>query len=162
MAILVTGGAGYIGSDTCVELLNAGYELIIIDNFSNINPNSLRSIRNITDKDFRFYVIDLLDRNGLENVFSNNEIGAVIHFAGLKAVGESVSIPLYYYQGTMGTALVAFFQSTDESRRQLEPSNRPCGVLVEKNKKPNLLRICRRIRLFCLFWCLTPVKIRLS
>ncbi|MFB3165501.1 UDP-glucose 4-epimerase GalE [Neobacillus sp. 179-J 1A1 HS] len=101
MAILVTGGAGYIGSHTCVELLNNGYELIIIDNFSNSNPESLRRIKEITNKDFYFYEIDLLDRIALEEVFATNNIEAVIHFAGLKAVGESVSIPLHYYHNNI-------------------------------------------------------------
>jgi UDP-glucose 4-epimerase len=106
MAILVTGGAGYIGSHTCVELLNAGYELIILDNFSNSKPESLRRLREITDKDFQFYEVDLLDRDGVENVFSNNHIEAVIHFAGLKAVGESVSIPLHYYHNNITGTLI--------------------------------------------------------
>ena len=88
--ILVTGGAGYIGSHTCVELLNAGKEIVVIDNFSNSNEKALDSIKKITGKDFKFYNIDYLDRASLENVFSENDIDAVLNFAGYKAVGESV------------------------------------------------------------------------
>ena len=96
MSILVTGGAGYIGSHTCVELLNAGKEVVILDNFVNSKPEVLDRIRKITGKDFRFYEVDLLDREGIDRVFSENQIDAVIHFAGLKAVGESCKIPLRY------------------------------------------------------------------
>lgn len=106
MAILVTGGAGYIGSHTCVELLQYGYELIILDNFSNSNPESLSRIKNITGKDFTIYEVDLLDLQALEGVFLENQIDAVIHFAGLKAVGESVSIPLHYYHNNITGTLV--------------------------------------------------------
>ncbi|MFF2448975.1 UDP-glucose 4-epimerase GalE [Neobacillus sp. NPDC058068] len=106
MAILVTGGAGYIGSHTCVELLNAGKEIIVIDNFSNSKPESLSRVKEITGKDFLFYEVDLLDRKGLEDVFSTNQIDAVIHFAGLKAVGESVSIPLHYYHNNISGTLI--------------------------------------------------------
>ncbi|WHY77004.1 UDP-glucose 4-epimerase GalE [Neobacillus sp. WH10] len=106
MSILVTGGAGYIGSHTSIELLNAGYEIIILDNFSNSKPESLKRVKEITGKDFMFYEVDLLDRNDLENVFSENQIEAVIHFAGLKAVGESVSIPLRYYHNNITGTLI--------------------------------------------------------
>lgn len=106
MAILVTGGAGYIGSHTCVELLSAGYEVIVLDNFSNSKPESLSRVKAITGKDFPFYEVDLLDRSGVENVFSNHSIEAVIHFAGLKAVGESVSIPLHYYHNNITGTLI--------------------------------------------------------
>lgn len=97
MAILITGGAGYIGSHTCVELLNAGYDIVILDNFSNSKKVSLQKIKDITGRDFRFYEIDLLKLEAIEEVFIENKIDAVIHFAGLKAVGESVKIPLHYY-----------------------------------------------------------------
>jgi len=106
MSILVTGGAGYIGSHTCIDLLNAGYEIIILDNYSNSKPESLKRIKEITGKDFTFYEVDLLDRDDLENVFSENQIEAVIHFAGLKAVGESVSIPLCYYHNNITGTLI--------------------------------------------------------
>ena len=97
MAILVTGGAGYIGSHTCVQLLENGYEVVILDNFINSKPEALKRIKKITGKDFKFYEVDLLDKEGIEKIFSENDIEAVIHFAGLKAVGESVSKPLWYY-----------------------------------------------------------------
>lgn len=97
MAVLVTGGAGYIGSHTCVELLNANEEIIVVDNFYNSSPSALERIKEITGKDFKFYKIDLLDKEKLETVFAENDIESVIHFAGLKAVGESVQKPLFYY-----------------------------------------------------------------
>ncbi|KAB2336566.1 UDP-glucose 4-epimerase GalE [Cytobacillus depressus] len=106
MAILITGGAGYIGSHTSVELLNAGYEVILLDNFSNSKPESLQRIKEISSKDFKFYEVDLLNRNNVEQVFLNNHIEAVIHFAGLKAVGESVSIPLHYYHNNLTGTLI--------------------------------------------------------
>ena len=104
--ILVTGGAGYIGSHTCVELLNEGNEIIIIDNFSNSKKDALDSIKKITGKDFKFYNIDYLDRKALEKVFEENDIDAVLNFAGYKAVGESVEKPLDYYINNVSGALV--------------------------------------------------------
>ncbi|SES09980.1 UDP-glucose 4-epimerase GalE [Salipaludibacillus aurantiacus] len=101
MKILVTGGAGYIGTHTCVELLKAGYEIVVVDNFSNSKPEALERVREISNKDFPVYAIDLLDREGLTAVFAENKISAVIHFAGLKAVGESVSKPLTYYHNNI-------------------------------------------------------------
>lgn len=106
MKILVTGGAGYIGSHTCVELLNAGYEVIIIDNFSNSKPEALEKIKTITNKTFKFYEGDLADRNIVETIFEEHSIDAVIHFAGLKAVGESVNMPLEYYHNNILSTLV--------------------------------------------------------
>ncbi len=105
--ILVTGGAGFIGSHTCVELLNAGYEVVILDNFSNSKPEALNRIKTITGKDFKFYEADLLDLPAVEKVFEENKIDAVIHFAGLKAVGESVQMPVeYYHNNITGTLLL--------------------------------------------------------
>jgi UDP-glucose 4-epimerase len=101
MKILVTGGAGYIGTHTCVELLNAGFEIVVIDNMSNSKVEALNRVREITGRDFEFYQSDLLNRDALDTVFSENNIDAVIHFAGLKAVGESVSVPLRYYQNNI-------------------------------------------------------------
>ncbi|TCL76859.1 UDP-galactose 4-epimerase [Hydrogenispora ethanolica] len=101
MAILVTGGAGYIGSHTCVELLEAGYELIAVDNLVNSKEESLRRVQEITGKPIRFYQADLLDRAALEEIFGASAIEAVIHFAGLKAVGESVAQPLRYYHNNL-------------------------------------------------------------
>ena len=102
MKILVTGGAGYIGSHTCVELLNAGYEVVILDNFSNSSPEVLNRLKELTGKDFTFCECDIRDRKGLDKVFAENKIDAVIHFAGLKAVGESVVKPLEYYENNIG------------------------------------------------------------
>ena len=104
--ILVTGGAGFIGSHTSVELLEAGYDIVIVDNFCNSKPESLDKIREITKKDFKFYEYDLVCREDVEKIFQENKIDAVIHFAGLKAVGESVSIPLSYYHNNLVSTLV--------------------------------------------------------
>ncbi|MED2972877.1 UDP-glucose 4-epimerase GalE [Fictibacillus sp. B-59209] len=106
MSILVTGGAGYIGSHTCVELLNAGYEVVVVDNLSNSHMESLNRVQEITGKSLKFEQVDILDRNELERVFTENEIEAVIHFAGLKAVGESVAKPLYYYHNNVTGTVV--------------------------------------------------------
>lgn len=106
MAILVTGGAGYIGSHTCVELLNAGYDIVIVDNLLNSKLDSLRRIKEIAGKSFDFYECDLLNQHELERVFIENRIEAVIHFAGLKAVGESVQMPLRYYHNNITGTLV--------------------------------------------------------
>ncbi len=105
MKILVTGGAGYIGSHTCVELLNEGFEVVVIDNFSNSKRSSLDAIKKITGKDFKFYEIDYLDKDALNKVFEENKIDAVINFAGFKAVGESVQKPIEYYTNNISGAL---------------------------------------------------------
>ena len=101
MKILVTGGAGYIGSHTCVELLNAGYEIAVLDNLCNSSKKSLDAVKKITGKDFNFYEVDLLDYEGTENVFKSEKFDAVIHFAGLKAVGESTKMPVRYYHNNI-------------------------------------------------------------
>ncbi|WP_410513564.1 UDP-glucose 4-epimerase GalE [Paenibacillus sp. BR2-3] len=106
MAILITGGAGYIGSHTAVELLEAGYEIVIVDNFSNSHPEAIKRIGEITNKPFIFYELDLMDQERLEEVFARHSIEAVIHFAGLKAVGESVQLPLKYYHTNIYSTLV--------------------------------------------------------
>lgn len=107
MSVLVTGGAGYIGSHTVVELLNRGEKIIIVDNFSNSKPEMLNKIRKITNKDFKFYEVDLLDRENLDKVFAeNSDIESVIHFAGLKAVGESVAKPIEYYHNNITGTLI--------------------------------------------------------
>ncbi len=105
MNVLLTGGLGYIGSHTCVELLNAGHQAVIADNLSNSRVTVLDSIEKITGKRPKFYEIDVCDRDAVERVFSENEIDAVIHFAGLKAVGESCRIPLRYYRNNLDTTL---------------------------------------------------------
>ena len=101
MSILITGGAGFIGSHTAVELLNVGKDIIIADNFSNSKPQVLDKIKEITGKVFKFYEADILDKPAFEKIFAENKIESVIHFAGLKAVGESVAKPLEYYQNNI-------------------------------------------------------------
>ena len=106
MSILVTGGCGYIGSHTVVELINAGYEPVIVDNLSNSNPEVLNRIEKITGKKPAFYECDIRDREGLTEVFEKEKITACIHFAGLKAVGESVAKPWEYYENNISGTLV--------------------------------------------------------
>ncbi len=103
--ILVTGGAGYIGSHTCVQLLEKGYNVIVVDNLSNSNPKVFERIKKITGKDLTFYEVDCCNYIDLENIFKENKIDAVIHFAGLKAVGESTQKPLMYYQNNLVSTL---------------------------------------------------------
>lgn len=106
MAILITGGAGFIGSHTAVELLNAGKEIVIVDNLSNSKAEAVRRIAQITGKEPKFYQADLLNRPAVEQIFNENNIEAVVHFAGLKAVGESVYKPLEYYHNNITGTLV--------------------------------------------------------
>ncbi|AZP04928.1 UDP-glucose 4-epimerase GalE [Jeotgalibaca ciconiae] len=106
MAVLVTGGAGYIGSHTVVELLNEGHEVVIVDNYSNSKPEVLNRIKQITGKEFTFYEADLLDKAALEEIFSKESIDSVIHFAGFKAVGESVAMPIEYYHNNITGTLI--------------------------------------------------------
>ena len=106
MAILVTGGTGYIGSHTSIELLKSGYEIIIVDNFCNSKPEVLNRIEELSGKKPKFYEVDLLDKVGLRKVFEENSIDAVIHFAGLKAVGESVEKPIEYYHNNITGTLI--------------------------------------------------------
>lgn len=105
MNVLVTGGCGYIGSHTIVELLNNGYNVISIDDFSNSKPNVLDKIKKITGKDIKFYELNICDKEKLRQVFEQNQIDAVIHFAGYKAVGESVKKPLMYYRNNLDSTL---------------------------------------------------------
>lgn len=106
MAILITGGAGFIGSHTVVELLSADRDVVVFDNFSNSKPCVLDRIKKITGRDFKFYEADMLDRTSIEKIFDENKIDSVVHFAGLKAVGESVSVPLKYYHNNITGTLV--------------------------------------------------------
>ena len=108
MSVLVTGGAGYIGSHTAVELLNAGKDIVIIDDFSNSKPEVLENIKKITGKDFKFYEMDYADREKLEKVFEENNIDSVMNFAGFKAVGESTKKPIEYYINNVSGALILF------------------------------------------------------
>lgn len=106
MSILVTGGAGFIGSHAAVELLENNYEIVVVDNLSNSNIESLNRVKELTGKEFPFYEIDLLDQESLEQVFAEQKIDAVMHFAGLKAVGESVEKPGYYYHNNLTGTLI--------------------------------------------------------
>jgi len=108
MRVLVTGGAGYIGSHTCVELLLSGYEVIVVDSLINSREESVRRIEEISGRKLEFHKVDLLDKSGLDRVFQQAKVDAVIHFAGLKAVGESVAIPLQYYKNNISGSLVLF------------------------------------------------------
>ena len=106
MAILVTGGAGYIGSHTCVELINAGYDVVVVDNLCNSSKESLKRVEKIVGKEIKFYEADIRDAEAMKNVLEKEDIDAVIHFAGLKAVGESVAKPLEYYDNNINGTLV--------------------------------------------------------
>ena len=103
--VLLTGGAGFIGSHTCVELLNAGYDVVVVDNYANSSPEALRRVKELTGKDFPVYQADVCDRAAMEKLFSEQPIEAAIHFAGLKAVGESVEKPLEYYRNNLDSTL---------------------------------------------------------
>ena len=113
MAILVTGGAGYIGSHTCVELLDAGYEVVVLDNLSNSSEKSLDRVRALTGKEVKFYKGDILDRDVLKKILETENIESCIHFAGLKAVGESVAKPWEYYNNNITGTLTL----VDEMRK---------------------------------------------
>lgn len=106
MAVLVTGGAGYIGSHTCVELMNAGFDVVIVDNFYNCKKSSIDRIKALVGRDFPYYECDIRDREGLDKIFKTEKIDSVIHFAGLKAVGESVQKPLEYFDNNITGTLV--------------------------------------------------------
>lgn len=106
MAILTTGGAGYIGSHTCIELINAGYDVVVVDNLDNSSEKSLERVEKIVGKKIKFYKEDVRDKEALRKIFRENDIEAVIHFAGLKAVGESVAKPIEYYDNNLISTLV--------------------------------------------------------
>lgn len=105
MAILLTGGAGYIGSHTCVEMLNADYDVIVVDNLNNSSRESLNRVEKITGKSVKFYEADVCDYNSLRQIFTENKIDAVVHFAGHKAVGESVQKPIMYYKNNLESTI---------------------------------------------------------
>ena len=135
MSILVTGGAGYIGSHTCLELLQAGYDVIVVDNLSNSKEEALRRVQEITGKKITFYRVDLLDKAALEAVFASHAIDSVIHFAGLKAVGESVSIPLrYYHNNVTGTLHLCQVMQTFNVKKMVFSSS--ATVYGETNPSP--------------------------
>ena len=124
--ILVTGGTGYIGSHTCVELLNAGYDVVIMDNLYNSSEEVLKRIEKITGKKAKFYKVDLLDKDGIRTIFKGNTIDAVIHFAGYKAVGESVQIPLTYYQNNVAGSLNLYEVMNEYNVKRIVFSSSAC------------------------------------
>ena len=107
MNVLVTGGAGYIGSHACVELLNAGHSVVVVDNLVNANAECLRRVERITGKTLEYHEMDLLNRAALNELFDTHRFDCVLHFAGLKAVGESVQQPLRYYNNNLGTTSIS-------------------------------------------------------
>lgn len=135
MAVLITGGAGYIGSHTCVEMLNAGKEIVVIDNFSNSSPVSAERVRRITGKDFPLIECDIRDKEGLQRIFDAYDIDAVIHFAGLKAVGESCVKPLEYYDNNISGTVTLLEVMRDHGVKRMVFSS-SATVYGEKNKVP--------------------------
>jgi len=135
MSVLVTGGAGYIGSHTCVELLEAGYKVVVVDNLSNSKFESLNRVQAITGKQLEFHQVDLLDQAGLERVFMDSDVEAVIHFAGLKAVGESVAQPLRYFHNNVTGTLVLCAVMAKHGVKNLVFSS-SCTVYGEPHKVP--------------------------
>ncbi len=135
MAVLVTGGAGYIGSHTSIELLKSGKEIVILDNFYNSSPKVLERIKELSDKDFCFEECDIRDRAGLDKVFEKHNIDSVIHFAGLKAVGESVSKPMLYYDNNIsGTVTLCEAMAAHGCKKIVFSSS--ATVYGEKNISP--------------------------
>ncbi len=135
MSILVTGGAGFIGSHTCLELLNAGYDTIILDNLCNSKRESVNRVEELTGKKVKFYECDIRDRAGLDKIFAENDIDAVIHFAGLKAVGESCVKPLEYYENNIGGTVTLCEAMRDAGCKKIVFSS-SATVYGEENKSP--------------------------
>ncbi len=137
MAILITGGCGYIGSHTCIEMLNAGYDIVVIDNYYNSKPEALRRVKELSGKEFPFYECDIRDAEGLRRIFSAHKIEAVIHFAGLKAVGESVREPLMYYDNNVtGTVVLCQVMAEMGCKRMIFSSS----ATVYGNTSPSPLK----------------------
>ena len=135
MKVLLTGGAGFIGSHTCVELLERGHEAVIADNFSNSKPEVLRRIKRITGKDAVFYEADVTSRGALDKIFSEQKIDAVVHFAGYKAVGESVAKPLMYYRNNLDSTITLLEAMTDHGVKNIVFSS-SATVYGENNPSP--------------------------
>lgn len=142
--ILVIGGAGYIGSHTCVELLQAGMNVVVVDNLANSKKESLNRVQKIAGKTLVFHEVDLLDQDALNKVFSGSSIDAVIHFAGLKAVGESVNIPLQYYHNNLtGTLNLCHAMKTHDVKNLVFSSSATAGAHRSGNigEDPNGMEI---------------------
>lgn len=133
MAILITGGAGYIGSHTCIEMINAGYEVVVVDNLDNSSAESLKRVEKITGTPVKFYKEDVRDKEALRRIFSESKIEAVIHFAGLKAVGESVREPIMYYDNNLKNtiALLEVMNEFDVKKIVFSSSATVYGVATE-------------------------------
>ena len=142
MAILVTGGAGYIGSHTVVELQNAGYDVVVLDNLSNASEKSLERVSKITGKPVKFYKADILDRDALNEIFDKEDIDSCIHFAGLKAVGESVAKPWEYYENNIaGTlTLVDVMRKIRQSSRSQKSARKDSAQIHMDGQNPCLSR----------------------
>ena len=135
MAILVTWGAGYIESHTCLELLNAGYDIVAVDNFSNSKPESLNRVQEITGESLKFYNADILDKEKTEKIFKENKIEAVIRFVGFKAVVESVEIPInYYHNNITGTLMLCEVMAKNDVKKMAFSSS--ADVYGKNNKSP--------------------------
>lgn len=119
MTVLVTGGMGYIGSHTCVELLEQGMDVVVVDNLVNSSAEAGRRVKQITGRPLKFYQMDVRDRAGLDRIFTEQKIDCVIHFAGLKAVGESVHMPLEYYDNNLGSTITLCEAMRDHGVRQI-------------------------------------------
>ena len=130
MSILITGGCGYIGSHTCIEMLKAGFDIVVLDNYYNAKPEALRRVKELAGRDFPFYECDIRDAEGLRKIFKAHDIEAIIHFAGLKAVGESVSKPLTYYDNNVsGTVVLCQVMAEAGCKRMVFPSSATvCGM----------------------------------
>ena len=135
MAILVTGGAGYIGSHTCVELQNAGYDVVVLDNLSNASEKSLDRVEALTGKKVTFYKGDILDRDILNKIFAEQKIDSCIHFAGLKAVGESVAKPWEYYNNNIAGTLTLV-----DARTSFSLHLQPYTAIRQKFRLPRTAR----------------------
>ncbi len=140
MAILTTGGAGYIGSHTCIELMNAGYDVVVVDNLDNSSDKSLDRVAKIVGKEVKFYKEDVRDKEALRRIFSENDIEAVIHFAGLKAVGESVQKPIEYYDNNLISTIVLLevMREFDCKRLVFSSSATVYGAATEVPLKENM------------------------
>ena len=141
MAILVTGGAGYIGSHTCIELLNAGYEVVVMDNLYNASEEALRRVEKITGKHVTFYKANMLDREAVNEIFEKESIDSVIHFAGLKAVGESVAKPLeYYHNNITGTLILCDVMRNHGVKKIIFSSSAPYTEIRHSSRSPKNAR----------------------
>ena len=133
--ILLAGGAGYIGSHTAVELINSGYDVVVVDNYYNSCPESIRRVEKITGKKVKLYEVDVKEKDKLDKVFKENKIDAVIHFAGLKAVGESVQKPELYYRNNIDTTLTLLECMKENNVKKIIFSS-SATVYGEENKVP--------------------------